>query len=389
MTLLSALLPLIGASVAPVSTAPPATAPIRLWMNNDGKFREGDYARIQVDADADGYLLVLQYDTFGRLRVLFPLDPRDDNRVIRGRRYEVRDDGGRFAFRADGDGPGLIYSAIAPDPWRFEEILTDGRWDVDRLTINRDAEDPEPAITELVQRLAGPGGFDYDLLDYRVYGAATSNSTTYVYGRDYVYGYEPYRHCDYYWSYGGCRSFRFGLYYGYDPFSYGYYPYRSYYYPYYSPYYYPRGSITIRPRTPTAIVSGRPRAYNVTPVRPRGTVTSRPIDWGRNREFNTARPTRPSGWNAPAARPARPPSERREFRGETRDRGNGRAMPSGNRDRARDNPPARARDNPPARSEPRARPDGNRGNSGREARGNSNGGGRSSPPPRPSRPRRP
>ena len=370
MTLLSALLPLLGASITPGPTAPPAAAPIRLWMNNDGRFREGEYARIQVDADADGYLLVLQYDPFGRLRVLFPVDPRDDNRVIRGRRYEVRDDGGRFAFRADGDGPGLIYSAIAADPWRFEDIVRDGRWDYDRLTINRDVEDPEPAITELVQGIAGPGGFDYDLLDYRVYGA-TPQSTT------YVYGYEPYRQCDYYWSYGGCRSFRFGLYYGYDPFYYGYSPYRSYYYPYY----YPRGSVTTRPRAPSAILNGRPRAYNVTPVRPRGDV-SRSIDW-RNRDFNTARPTRPAGRNAPAARPSRPPSERREFRGEPRDRGREMNPPSGPRDRARDNPPAR--------SEPRARPernDGNRGNSGGQARAR-DGGGHSSPPPRPSRPRRP
>jgi hypothetical protein len=138
-------------------------------------------------------------------------------------------------------------------------------------------------------------------------------------------------------------------------------------------------------------VSGRPRAYNLTPIRPRGSVSSRPIDW-RTRDLNTARPTRPGGWSAPAARPSRPPSERREFRGETRDRGREWSVPSGNRERARDNPPAR--------SEPRARPernDGNRGNSGREARGNSNGnargnnngGGHSSPPPRPSRPRRP
>lgn len=362
MTLLSALLPLLGASISPVPTAPPATAPIRLWMNNDGRFREGEYVRVQVDADADGYLLVLQYDTFGKLRVLFPLDPRDDNRVIRGRRYEVQDDGGRFAFRADGDGPGLIYSAITAEPWRLEGIVADGRWDNDRLTINPDAEDPEPAITELVQRLAGPGGFDYDLLDYRVYGA-TPNSTSYGYGQDYVYGYEPYRQCNYYWSFGGCGSFRFGLYYGYDPFYYGYSPYRSsYYYPYYSPYYYPRGSITVRPRVPSAIVSGRPRAYNVTPFRPRGNVTSRPIDW-RNRDFNTTRPSRPSGWNAPAARPSRPPSERRDFRGETRDRG---------RDGRQWNAPS-----------------GNRGNNGWGARGNNNGGGRSSPPPRASRPRRP
>jgi hypothetical protein len=294
-------------------------------MSNDGRFREGDYVRIQVDAEANGFLLVLQYDPYGRLRVLFPLDPRDDNRVQAGRRYEVRDDGGRYAFRADGDGPGLIFSAIAVEPFRFDDVVADGRWDYSRLAVSESAEDPEPELTQLVQSLAGPSGFDYDLRDYRVYGSTSANTTTVVY-RDYVYGdygfgYDNY--CDWRWSYSGCRSFRFGLSFGYDPFYYGY-PYRRYYG--YNPYryYYPRGPVVVRPRVPSAIVSGRPRNYTVNPIRTRGSVIApRPIDW-RNR--NDSRP---------AARPTRPGAERREFRGN--DRNNGRAVT-------------------PQRFEPRARP---------------------------------
>jgi hypothetical protein len=384
MKLLSAILPLLGASTGfasiPPEAAPSDRPPVRVWMNNDGRFREGDYVRLQVDADANGFLLVLQYDPFGRIRVLFPLDPRDDNRVGAGRRYEIRDDAGRYAFRADGEGPGLIYSAISPEPWRFDEVVADGRWDYDRLAIDNRSEDPEPEITELVQRLAGPGGFDYDVQDYRVYGSSGSR-TTVVY-RDY--GYDPYRFCDWYW---GCPGLRFGISYGYDPYYYGYgYPYRSFYG---YPYYFPRYPVVSVPRVPRAVVSGRPRNYTVTPVRPRafGTgsigrsavpVGSRGIDW-RSRDVRATGPARSAspGWTPPAARPARPPTERREFRPENRS-------------------PASSW-NPPARSEPRSRPSADRGNSGGrrdggnsggQARGNPGGNGRSAPPA-PARPRRP
>jgi hypothetical protein len=341
-------------------------------MNNDGRFQEGDYARVQVDAETSGFLLVLQYDPFGRVRVLFPLDPRDDNRVIAGRRYEVRDEAGRFAFRAEGDGAGLIYSAIARDPWNFDEVTRDGRWDYDRLALDRRSGNPEAELTELVQRLSGPAGFDYDVQDYRVYGES-GRSTTVVY-RDYFYEHGPYGYCDWYWGSWGCPGFRFGLSFGYDPYGFGSYygyPYRPYY-PYYGyPYYFPRYPVVSVPRVPRAVVSGRPRSYTVTPVRPRvfGTgAIGRPadprpaIDW-RNR--------------SPSARPARP-VDRREFRPESRGPW---------RDWSR-----------PERPEPRSRPSAERGTTGGrrdggsqgggQVRGNS-GGGHGGPPPAPSRPRRP
>jgi hypothetical protein len=342
-------------------------------MNNDGRFREGDYVRVQVDAETSGFLLVLQYDPFGRVRVLFPLDPRDDNRVIAGRRYEVREEAGRFAFRAEGDGPGLIYSAIARDPWNFDEIVRDGRWDYDRLALDRRSEDPEAELTELVQRLAGPGGFDYDVQDYRVYGES-GRSTTVVY-HDYFYGYGPYGYCDWYWGAWGCPGFRLGLSFGYDPYGYGYYfgsPYRGYYG---YPYYFPRYPVVSVPRVPRAVVSGRPRNYTVTPVRPRA--------------FGTGAISRPAGpqpaidWRhrTPSARPVRPARsvDGREFRPDSR-------VPA--RDWSR-----------PERPEPRSRPSAERGtssgrrdggntNGGGQVRGNS-GGGQAGPPPARSRPRRP
>lgn len=271
MLLLYSLLTAVGSSTASAATTD--RPPVQIWMNNDRRFREGERVRLQVDAQVDGYLLVLNYDTDGRIRVLFPLDPRDDAAVRAGRRYELRDEGGESAFRAGQDGAGFIYSAISRDPWRFDDVVLADRWDYSRLSIDRRSDNPESALTDLVQSLSGPGGFDYDLAGYRVYGNSynISNYGDY-YGRAPIYVYDDYYLCnDWYSRWYGCRSWPYGGwsfgfgYYGsyYRPYGYGYYPYSPYYYPYY-PY---GGSTTYR--RPTIV--GRPRSYTINPHPPTGT----------------------------------------------------------------------------------------------------------------------
>lgn len=252
--------------------------PVRLWMSNDRRYREGDRVRLQVDADTDGFLLVLNYDPNGRLRVLFPLDPRDDTRIEAGRRYEVRSEGMDAAFRAGGDGTGFVYTAVADEPWRFDDIVLADRWDVTRLELDERADDPEPEITELVQRLAGPRGFDYDVMGYRVYGqTAYTSYNTYVYPAGRTYIYDDYLYCNNWnWRYDGCRrwpfdgGWSFGLGY-YRPYSYGYYsPYR-YQYGYGYPYFPGRPSYPYFPVGKAPVLVGRPRGYTVVP---RGTLAS-------------------------------------------------------------------------------------------------------------------
>src|SRR5688572_17029101 len=261
-------------------------SPVRLWMSNDRRYREGDRVRIQVDADTDGFLLVLNYDPTGRLRVLFPLDPRDDTRIEAGRRYEVRSEGANAAFRAGGDGAGFVYTAVAEEPWRFDEIVLADRWDLTRLELDARADDPEPEITELVQRLAGPRGFDYDVMGYRVYGEVTHTSyNTYVYPAGPTYVYDDYLFCNNWnWRYDGCRRWPYDNYWS---FSLGYYrPYHYGYYGYYSPYRYGYGYDRYRygygypyfPSRPSyfpvgkaPVLVGRPRGYTVVP---RGTLAS-------------------------------------------------------------------------------------------------------------------
>jgi hypothetical protein len=247
------LLPLLFASEpGHPAVATPADPPIQIWINNDGRFLRGDRAKVHVRAEEDGYLVVLHADTEGHLRVLFPIDPRDDNFVRGGKKYEVEGRGGRDAFDVgDRSGRGSIYAAVSRAPFRFDDYVLSDHWDYRALEPNRLAEDPEPELTDLVRRMA-QGSFDYDVMGYYVVDRV-------VYANDYSYS-RPYYDDFYYGGFGcgyyGCGSglsinLSFGRpfynrhYYGpyryaydpfYDPFFYDPWYYRSHYH--YRPYYY-------------------------------------------------------------------------------------------------------------------------------------------------------
>ncbi|MGH7514366.1 MAG: DUF4384 domain-containing protein [Gemmatimonadales bacterium] len=232
---------------------------IQIWINNDRRFLPGDRAKVQVRTREDGYLLVMHVDPNGHLRVLFPLDPGDDNFVRGGRKYEIRGRGGRESFTVDNDrGRGTVYAGVSHDPFKFDQFVLGDHWDYRNLAPQRLSSDPEQDLNELVRRMVD-NSFDYDILTYDVLERV-------VYASEYNSGY----YSDYYGSYGGCgysyfcgRSYygspysvSIGLFFGrpsrryydpfyasydplYDPFFYDPYYYRPYYYrPFYYPGYY-------------------------------------------------------------------------------------------------------------------------------------------------------
>ena len=283
----------LGVMAAPDSV-PPVPAPavaddpaIRLWMNNSRQFREGEEARVQVETDRDGYLVVFHYDPEGHLRVLFPLSPRDDNFVHGGHKYEVRGRGDREAsFIAGGEGEGLVYAAVSDDPIHLDDMAAGNNWDYGRLSL-RNSRDPEAEITDLMQQAVSDRGFDYDVLSYRVYGYRDDSNYRTSYGRPYGY-YDDY-YCDYWYrpSLFGCRYYPNGVsvgLYGYYPFGYGYgYGYGGFG-GFYSPFYRNRFYNRNYP-----IVIGRPRGY---------TIGRRPFNsggFGRRGGFGGALPSGRSG----------------------------------------------------------------------------------------------
>jgi hypothetical protein len=248
---LDLLLPLLLASGPGQPAA--ATAddpPIQIWISNDGRFLRGDHAKVHVRTEDDGYLVVLHADAEGHLRVLFPIDPTDDNFVRGGKKYEVEGRGGRDAFDVgDRSGRGSVYAAVSRSPFRFDEFVLSDHWDYKALEPRQLAEDPEPELTELVRRMA-QGSFDYDVMSYYVVDR--------VYASDYYSYQQPYASSFYYDDFG-CGYYRscgsglsVSLFFGrpfyrrhyYTPFHYAYDPFYDpfFYDPYYyrPVYYYPR-----------------------------------------------------------------------------------------------------------------------------------------------------
>ncbi len=250
---LTLLLPLLlaGEPAVPVA-ATSDDPPIRIWISDDGRFLRGDRARVHVRAEDDGYLVVLQADTEGHLRVLFPIDPTDDNFVRGGKKYEVDGRGGRDAFDVgDRSGRGTVYAAVSRAPLRFDEFMLSDHWDYRALEPQRLPEDPEAELTDLVRRMA-QGSFDYDVMSYYVIESVVHANGGYRSSAGFYY--DDFG-CGYYGSCGSglSLSLSFGRpfyprhYYSpfyhaydpyYDPFFYDPWYYRSYYRPVY--YYHPR-----------------------------------------------------------------------------------------------------------------------------------------------------
>lgn len=238
------VLSLLSAPLAAPAAAQDDPA-IRISLNNDRRFEQGDRGNVKVRVENDGFLVVLHADPDGRVRMLFPLDPDDDNYVRGDRTYEIRGRGDRESFTVDYDsGEGAIYAAISRDPFRFEQFVVNRHWDYDAFNAQRLPEQPEPELTDLVQRMA-TGRFEYDYLTYNVYErsyrdvvyAPTVIHRTY-YDDPFCRGYSYWYDCDPY--YYGRNRFSVNISFG-RPYYYGGYYRPVYYDPFYDPYYYGYG----------------------------------------------------------------------------------------------------------------------------------------------------
>jgi hypothetical protein len=208
-----ALLLLAGHALtaAPAVSAESKDPPVRVWFNSDGNYAVGDRAKVYVKAREDGYLVVLRADADGRVRVLFPANPDDDQRIAGGKKYEIKSRTGKEAFVASDTGShGIVVAAIAASPFRFDGLTEENRWDLRALAAANVAADPEAALLDLVRRMQqASSAFEYDTETYVV---------SQQYARDaYRYGY-PYMYAGPFWSYDPWWGFRrFGYYGFYGP----------------------------------------------------------------------------------------------------------------------------------------------------------------------------
>jgi hypothetical protein len=208
------MLPLLLSLVVSASDDPP----VKVWLNHDNYFQRGDKARVNVRLAEDGYVLVLRADAEGRVRVVFPLDPSDDNFVRGHETIEVRGRGDREAFFVDDrEGSGLVLVARSTTPFKFDEFVRGDHWDYRVLDARQAGDDKEAALLDMVQRMTAEGRFDYDAVTYVVASAR-------AYYDSYYDSYYPHYVADFGYGYGWPYRYRYGLYstcyepFFYDPF---------------------------------------------------------------------------------------------------------------------------------------------------------------------------
>ena len=204
---------LLLAAHALVASPPGNTAsddpPVRVWFNSDGNYGFADRAKVYVKSPAEGYAIVLRADTDGRIRVLFPLDPQDDQRIAAGKKYELKGRGGREAFIADDtSGHGTVLAAVSSVPFRVDRFARGGHWDGRALSRQGEGDDAETVLRGLVQEMT-PAGEPF------VYAVAT-----YVvserYARDrYINPYPGWWGYDPWWGYRSPVGFGVGYWRGY------------------------------------------------------------------------------------------------------------------------------------------------------------------------------
>src|SRR6266576_3971359 len=219
-----ALLSLAFLSTPAVSGAPTFYRPrIEVWTNRGegAGYTRGERVRLFFRLDQDAYVTIFRVDTDGRVRVLFPRDPWEDNFARAGRDLEI--DGrqlGSDAFTIDDyPGVGYLFAVASANAFVYDQIESGDHWDYRVIADGRVRGDPYVAMTDLAQRIVPEGytDWDYDVVSYNV-------GQHYDYPRFLCYDCHSYVSYSY-WNpyYDSCVRFRMFVYD--DPW---YYPYRYY-----------------------------------------------------------------------------------------------------------------------------------------------------------------
>lgn len=162
------------------ASAPPVSGPDRItvrprvvaWTSRgDDPYRRGEAARVHFRSTQDAYVTVLRVDTDGRVRMLFPREPWEDNFARGGEDYEVDGGADRPAFYIDDyPGVGYVFAVVDTRPFVYGAIERGDHWDYRAITDGRVRGDPYVALTDFAHRIVpdGRGDWDYDIVPYYV-----------------------------------------------------------------------------------------------------------------------------------------------------------------------------------------------------------------------------
>ena len=134
--------------------------------------RTGETVGVHFRAEREGYVVIAQLDTAGRVHLHFPSGPRDPQWIRGGQEHLLLLRGGRPWVVADGPGLGHFFILTSDRPLDWSRLgYTEGRgWDLSGA-MAPDYADPNDAMDDLVWAIL-PGweeaDFALDLASYRV-----------------------------------------------------------------------------------------------------------------------------------------------------------------------------------------------------------------------------
>ena len=355
----------------------------RIWLDRgvDPVLEAGDRVRIYYQTGADAYVAILQIDTDGTTRMLYPRSPTENHYARAEREYRLLFPRSAYWNVDDRPGVGYFFIVTSPTPFDFSDFgysSYDGGWDLSAAGTTV-YSDPYIAMDEYVARLVP----DWEYVDYGLDFISYSVGGAHQFPRFMCYqchGFRPYSTWNPYQY--ACVNFRVVVYD--DPYFYPAYRYRADRVVMVGPRNPARPRFEFKERsrgeagTPVTVVrqgregdppsvAGRPRTDQTTdrgrvaspPVAPRATTTRR-ADPSDRAAPPTVRPDRGRVTSPPAGdrAPGRPTLQRRS---DVPDQSN-RRPPEAARPRSAQprpspqpsRPSTRRPDNP--RAEPSARP---------------------------------
>ena len=150
----------------------------RIWLDRgvDPVLETGDRVRIYYRTDADAYVAILQIDTDGTTRMLYPRSPTENHYARAGRDYRLLFPRSAYWNVDDRPGVGYFFIVTSPTPFDLSDFrysYYEGGWDLSAVgsTVY---SDPYVAMDDFVARLVPDWEYvDYglDFISYRVGGA--------------------------------------------------------------------------------------------------------------------------------------------------------------------------------------------------------------------------
>ena len=138
----------------------------RIWLDRgvDPVLEAGDRVRIYYRTDADAYVAILQIDTDGTTRMMYPRSPTENHYARADRDYRLLFPRSAYWNVDDRPGVGYFFIVTSPSPFDFSDFgysYYDGGWDLSGVgsTVY---SDPYVAMDDYVAQLVP----DWEYVDY-------------------------------------------------------------------------------------------------------------------------------------------------------------------------------------------------------------------------------